>query len=167
MHMASVRCLLQTASNGFRTCRIQEAFTIFHSSYTPGNGDIWRKFYAHSEQQVELQILLLLKRQFIVIHTVFQNETSVFLDSWVTDTSSVTILFPQRSHLSLYFLKNIARLMVHPLRIGQVSLISCKIVYWGVMTYCSIVILIFFIADEKRTDSALRYSKHSQNIILW
>jgi len=165
MHTASVRCLLQTASNGFRTCRIQEAFTIFDSSYTPGNGDIWRKFYAHSEQQVELQILLLLKRQFIVTHTV-QTETSVFLDSWVTDTSSVTILCPQRSRLSLYFLKNIARFMVCPLRIGQVSSISCKIVYWGVMTYCSIIILIFFIADEKRTDSALRYSKHSQNIIL-
>jgi len=69
MHTASVRCLLQTASNGFRTCRIQETFKIFHSSYAPGNGDIWRKFYAYLEQEVELQLLLLLKRLFVVTHS--------------------------------------------------------------------------------------------------
>jgi len=143
MHTASVRCLLQTASSGFRTCRIQETFTIFHSIYTQGNGDIWRKFCARLEQQVELQILSVLKRQFFVMHTVCQTESSVFLDNCVTDTSSVTILCPQRSRLSLYFLKKITCLMVCLLRIGQVSSISRKTVYWEVTTYCFIITLIF------------------------
>lgn len=144
MHTASVRCLLQTASNGFRTCRIQKAFKIVLSSYTPGNGGIWREFYTHSEQRVELQLLSILKRQFFIKHTVCQNQTSVFLDSWVTDTTSVKMLCSQNSRLSLHFLKNIACLTVCLLRIGQVSSVSCKTVKWGVTTHCSFIILIFW-----------------------
>jgi hypothetical protein len=47
---------------------------------------------------------------------------------WVANTPSVKMLCPQTNCLSLHFRKNVTRLRVGPLRIGQTYSVSCKTV---------------------------------------
>jgi hypothetical protein len=48
----------------------------------------------------------LMKQQFIVTHTICQIEIPALLDSWVTNTPSVKMFYPQKKCL-LYFCRNI------------------------------------------------------------
>jgi len=40
---------------------------------------------------------LLMKQQFVITHTVSQNEIPAFLHIWITNTLSVKMLWPQRN----------------------------------------------------------------------
>jgi hypothetical protein len=71
---------------------------------------------------------------FVVTHISRPIEVPALLDSWVTDTPSVRMLFPQTNSLSYYFRKNITCLSGGLLRIGQVFTVSCKTVYQRVTT---------------------------------
>jgi hypothetical protein len=66
-----------------------------------------------------------MKWQFIVMHTIRRIQISTLLDSWVTNTSSVKMLYPQKHCLSLYFRRNLTCLSVGLLMIGQAFPISC------------------------------------------
>jgi hypothetical protein len=67
------------------------------------------------------------KQQFVVIHTIRQNEIPALRDSWVTNTSSVEILYPQKNSFYLYFRMNITCLSVGLLRTCQVFSVPCRI----------------------------------------
>jgi hypothetical protein len=60
----------------------------------------------------------------------------MLLDSWVTNTSSVKVLCPQKYCFPVYFHKNLTCLSVNLLMICKVFSVSCKIVYQWVMTNC-------------------------------
>ena len=76
------------------------------------------------------------KQQFVVIHTIRQNEIPALPDSWVTNSSSAEMLYPQKNSFYLYFRKNITRLSVDLLRICQVFLSPVQFVYRWVTTNC-------------------------------
>jgi hypothetical protein len=67
------------------------------------------------------------KQQFVAIHTIRQNEIPALPDSWVTNTSSAKILYPQNNSFYLYFHKNITCLSVGLLKTCQVCSFSCTI----------------------------------------
>jgi hypothetical protein len=46
-----------------------------------------------------------MKRQFVVIRTILQNELSALLDSWITNTPSTKMLRPQKIACPYVFLK--------------------------------------------------------------
>jgi hypothetical protein len=77
-----------------------------------------------------------MKRPFVVTHTIRPIEIPALLDSWVTDTPSVKMLFPHTNSLSFYFRKSITCLSCGLLRIGQVFTVSRKTVYRRVTTNC-------------------------------
>jgi hypothetical protein len=83
---------------------------------------------------VRHESLSLMKRQFAVTHTISRTEIPTLLDSWVTNTPSVKMLCPQKYCLSLYFRNIITCLIVGLLKIGQVSFLSFKTVYWWATT---------------------------------
>jgi hypothetical protein len=80
-----------------------------------------------------------MKRQFVITHKILQAEIPALLDSWVTNTPSV------KSCFSLYFRRNITRLSVGILGIGQVFSVSCKTVCRRVTTNCSFMTDIVFL----------------------
>lgn len=53
-----------------------------------------------------------MKQQFVITHTTHQTELPTLLDSWVTSTPSVKMLYPQKNCFSLYFCKNVTCLYV-------------------------------------------------------
>jgi len=53
-----------------------------------------------------------MKQQFVVIHTIRQKEIPALPDTWVTNTSSAKMLYPQKNSFYLYFRKNITYLSV-------------------------------------------------------
>jgi len=57
---------------------------------------------SHFTHTVHLCILLLMKQQFVITHTVHQTEILALLDSWVTNTPSVKMVCTQKL-LSLIF----------------------------------------------------------------
>jgi hypothetical protein len=77
----------------------------------------------------------LIKRHFVVTHTICQTEI-LHLHSSVTNTSSIKLLCPQKHCLMFYFHKNITCWSVGLLRISQVLSVCCKIVYWWVTKNC-------------------------------
>ena len=84
--------------------------------------------------------ILLMKRQYVVTHTVSQTEISTLLDSWFKNTPSVEMLFLQKNIASLCILilkKSCPH--VELLRICQGFSLSCKIVYPFVRTSCCFV----------------------------
>jgi hypothetical protein len=48
---------------------------------------------------------MLMKRQFVVTHTIRLTATAALLDSWVTSTPSVKILCPQKIACPYIFVK--------------------------------------------------------------
>ena len=70
----------------------------------------------------------LVKQQSVVTHTISQSEVSV-LDSAVTNSHAVKILYHNKNCLSLYYRKNMTCLNVGLLRICQAFYVSCKNVY--------------------------------------
>lgn len=61
----------------------------------------------------------LMKRHFVVTHTVPKSGISALLGSWVTNTRSIKTLCPQNNCLSLYFRKNVKYLHVDLLRMSS------------------------------------------------
>jgi len=47
----------------------------------------------------------LMKQQFVIAHAIRQTEISTLLDSWVTNTPSVKILYPQKIASPYIFIK--------------------------------------------------------------
>jgi hypothetical protein len=76
------------------------------------------------------------KRKFFVTQTISETEIPALPDSWVTNTLSVKMLCPQIKCFPLYCHTDIASLSVGLLRIGQVSPVCYKTVYWWVTAYC-------------------------------
>jgi len=64
-----------------------------------------------------------MKQQFVITHTTHQTELPTLLDSWVTNTPSVKMLYPQKHCFSLYFCKNVTCLYV-----GVLS--SCQVFFY-------------------------------------
>jgi len=54
-----------------------------------------------------------MKQQFVPTHTFPQTEIPSLLDSWVKNTPSVKMLYPQKNCFSLYFHKNITHVLVY------------------------------------------------------
>ena len=97
---------------------------------------LWWCYSVEFEQYVCVCVcVFLMKRQFVVTHTILQTEISALLDSWVTNTP-VKMLCPQKNLLSFHFHKNGTCLSVGLLMIAQVFSVSCKIVCCWVLTYC-------------------------------
>jgi len=75
-----------------------------------------------------------MKRQFVVTHTVPKSDISALLGSWVTNTRSLKMLYPQKNSLFLYFRKNITYEFIC---YGSVKFfVSCQIVYLWVTKNC-------------------------------
>jgi len=53
-----------------------------------------------------------MKQQFVPTYTFPQTEIPSLLGSWVKNTPSVKILYPQTNCVSLYFHKNITHVLV-------------------------------------------------------
>jgi len=60
------------------------------------------------------------KQQFVVSHTIRQNEIPALPDSWATSTSSAKMLYPQKHSFYLYFRKHITCLSLDLLKNCQV-----------------------------------------------
>ena len=75
-----------------------------------------------------------MKRHFVVTRTIPQTEIPTLPDIWVTNTTSVKILCPQKNCLSLHYRKNITCLSVGLLKIGQFFFLSCTSVDGWVTT---------------------------------
>jgi len=76
----------------------------------------------------------IMKRHFVVTRTNHQTEIPALPDSWVTNTTSVKILCPQKNCLSLGYRKNITCPSVGLLKIGQFFFLSCTSVDGWVTT---------------------------------
>jgi hypothetical protein len=63
-------------------------------------------------KETRLNKISLMKRQFVVTHTVPKSDISALVDSWVTNTRSLKTPCPQQNCLSLYFRKNVIYLHV-------------------------------------------------------
>jgi len=73
-----------------------------------------------------------MKQQFVITHTMHQTGLPAILESWVTNTPSVKMLYPQKKKISSHFCKNVTCLYVGVLNNCQVFFsVSCKIVYHG------------------------------------
>ena len=72
-----------------------------------------------------------MKQQCVVTHTVRQTDIPALLDSTVTNTPSVTKLWPQTNSFHLHFRKNITHLRVGVLRICPVILSAVKLCSGG------------------------------------
>jgi len=59
----------------------------------------------HFEAQAQDKVSLI-KRQFVVTHTIRQTKIPAQADSWVTNTPSVKILCPQKSASPSFFAKH-------------------------------------------------------------
>jgi hypothetical protein len=77
-----------------------------------------------------------MKQQFVVAHRIHEKEIPTLIDSWVTNTPSVKMLYPQKNCFSLHFHKDITCLHDRLLWICQVFSVSCKTVYWRIITNC-------------------------------
>ena len=66
-------------------------------------------------------------RQFVVTDTIRQTEIPILLNSWVTKTHSVKMLFKKNKGLSLYLSKNLTCLRVVLLRVVQDFLSHVKL----------------------------------------
>jgi hypothetical protein len=64
--------------------------------------------------------LALTKQQYVVTHTIRQNDVPDLLASWFTKTPSIKMSWPQKNCLCLYFCKIVTCLNVGLLMIGQV-----------------------------------------------
>jgi len=78
----------------------------------------------------------LIEQQFVITHTICQTEIPALLDRWVTNTSSVKMLWAQKNCCPLHFCNRIPCLSVGLLTICYVLSVSCKTVYRRVMTNC-------------------------------
>ena len=74
-------------------------------------------------------MITLIKQQFSVTHIIRQTTILALVDSCVSNTPSVKMLFPEKKCFLLYFRKIIIRLTVGLLKIGQVMSVRCKTVY--------------------------------------
>jgi hypothetical protein len=71
--------------------------------------------------------LLPRKQQFVLTHTIRQSEIPALLDSWITNTSSVKMLPPQKIAWS-YIRKNVTCVNFGQWKVGQGFPVSCKFV---------------------------------------
>jgi len=80
-----------------------------------------------------LKYCLLMKRQFVVTHTVLQTEIPALLGSWITNTNCY---IHKKKKLILYFSKNITCLYVSLLSKDQVFSVFFKVVNRWVTRNC-------------------------------
>ena len=79
------------------------------------------------------------KQQFVVTHTIRQTDIPALVDSSVTNTSSVKMLYAQKKCFNLYLPKNVTSLKFGILMICRVFSVSCKAVYLWVTKDCRFV----------------------------